>query len=149
MYTERGRGSSLGYIINISRGVVLGFVFLFHALCGTDFRTTSRAICTLHHMNQVKQKRPTNPSSGAFLSLSLIASVVCVCSLPGVSKLEDTLRALLAKHMADMAAAEATSRKLTQVAALLQDQGKVQFERLAPSHGPALSFSDSKNKDHR
>ena len=56
------------------------------------------------------------------------------------------LRALLAKHTADMASAEATSRKLSKVAALLQDQETVELERLAPSHGPALSFpSDSRD----
>jgi len=63
-------------------------------------------------------------------------------------KLEDALSALLVKHTADMASAKATSRKLTQVAALVQDQDAVQPERLAPSHGPSPSFSSRDDLTH-
>ncbi|CAM9225275.1 unnamed protein product [Pylaiella littoralis] len=64
-------------------------------------------------------------------------------------ELEDTLRALLLKHTSQMAAAEATSQKLSKMAALfqqLQDQDggsrtAVAFDRIAPSHGEDLSSS--------
>eukprot|EP00903_Cladosiphon_okamuranus_P006766 g6598.t1 len=61
-------------------------------------------------------------------------------------ELEDTLRALLLKHTADMASAEATSRKLAKMADLfqqLQDHDEGTAVSVAPAHGPAPSFLNS------
>ncbi|CAM9570648.1 unnamed protein product [Ectocarpus sp. 13 AM-2016] len=60
-------------------------------------------------------------------------------------KLEATLRALLLKHTSQMAAAEATSQKLSKMAAIFQqlqgDQGggrtTASVKHVAPAHGEA------------
>lgn len=66
--------------------------------------------------------------------------------MPRIGKLEDALRALLLKHTADMATAEATSRKLAKMAELFQ---QLQAHRegaatsVAPANGSALSLLNS------
>lgn len=81
-------------------------------------------------------------------ALSFRSLFLARLSLNLTGKLEDALRALLVKHTADMAAAEATSRKLAKMADLFQqlqaqDDGEGTAVSAAGPHGPALPFLDS------